>query len=113
MIPGDVLDEKAKKVLVYLSEETAPDGVWCTSFAPIEDGCVLFRHEVRDACRHLRFLGLAEFYRALWNFDTGKPAGAGYCISERGLEWLREHGEDSGTDKAPQHDESAQAADSL
>lgn len=41
------------------------------------------RNVVRRICRHLARQGMAEYSRGLWS-EEGKPAGAGYGITEAG-----------------------------
>jgi hypothetical protein len=77
--------EEKQAVLSHLAELTHADGVYCTSFAPIVRSTGLTRERVRFLCRLLKRQGLAQFHSGLWNED-GEPAGAGYCISPKGLE---------------------------
>ena len=60
----------------------------CMTFKGIQNHVALDRAEIRRCCRYLRKRGLAEYHNALWT-DDGEPAGAGYCITPKGIEELK------------------------
>lgn len=55
-----------------------------TSFADLIEATGLERGEIRHACAGLRDFGFASFTRA--RIDAGEPIGAGYVLSDRGLQ---------------------------
>ncbi|KKM23554.1 hypothetical protein LCGC14_1614060 [marine sediment metagenome] len=57
----------------------------CVPFIPIQDLTGYDRRTVRRHVRALARKGLAEYHRGLCD-DEGKPAGAGYCITQAGIE---------------------------
>jgi DNA-binding MarR family transcriptional regulator len=77
------LNESEQKVLRYLVEHFSGVG-WCLPFSPIVRDTGLDRKAVRRACRSLARKGLAQYERGLW--DDERPAGAGYCATEKGVE---------------------------
>lgn len=77
-------DEKAA-ILKFLGEK--PD--WCFPFLPIQKEFGMERNEVRRICRYLAKHNLLEFTRGLFNED-GEVAGSGYCITPKGVAYLRE-----------------------
>lgn len=78
-----------RQILDLLSQRNSPyDGEhYCVPFAPLMRESGLARNVVRRACRSLARKGYAQFYKGLWTED-GEPAGAGYCISPKGVELL-------------------------
>jgi len=72
-----------EKYLQVLDNFSQPQGEMCLSFAPIEQETGYDRRTVRRNVRALARKGLAEYHRGLWSED-GKPAGAGYCITDEG-----------------------------
>jgi len=78
------------KCLKALDEITIPDGVRACHFKPIIEQTGMDRPTVRRIVRHLARKGLAEFYSPLWD-DDGRPAGAGYCITEAGRATLSDN----------------------
>jgi hypothetical protein len=74
-------------VLFCLGEITEPDGEYCAHFAALSRETFLPVKRVRFLCRLLKRKGLAEFHQGLWTED-GEPAGAGYCISRSGKEFI-------------------------
>lgn len=77
--------------LRVLKQETRPEGRLCLSFAPVMRRTNLDRRSVRASIRSLAEKGLAQFWRGLFNECTGEPAGAGYCITDAGVSWLRDN----------------------
>jgi hypothetical protein len=59
------------------------NGDLCAHFAPLQRITGWDRQKVRRIVRQLKRKGLAEFCSPLWS-DDGRPAGAGYCITEQG-----------------------------
>ena len=62
-------------------------GEMCAYFRTIEEATGFDTKTVRAHIRSLAAEGLAEYYNALWSED-GHPAGAGYCITDKGRDLL-------------------------
>jgi len=75
------------KCLDALSEWSTSDGEQYTYFRTIQSETGLGRNEVRDHVRSLAHEGFAIYSKALTNED-GIPAGAGYRITDAGVEEL-------------------------
>lgn len=89
------LNENEVKVLEYLeSIGHVFDAPAYVGFAPISRATGIESKKVRLACRSLKRKGLADFATGLVTED-GDFAGAGYGITERGLELLEEGGQES------------------
>jgi hypothetical protein len=78
---------QAEVVLKWLADESRSHGERCYPFSSMVDGLGLDRKKVRRACRLLWRKGLAEFHVALCD-DDGEFRGAGYCISQAGLDLI-------------------------
>lgn len=76
--------EGQKHCLNALHGLTYP-GECCVPFLPLQDFTGYDRKTVRRHVRALARKGLAEYFRGLWT-DEGQPAGAGYCITNTGIE---------------------------
>jgi len=83
-----ILRSEHVDVLLGLEQLTRPHGEMCVPFAPLVTYSLRDRKTVRRCCRYLAKRGLAEFHRTCWT-DEGHMAGAGYCITNAGLEKLQ------------------------
>lgn len=81
------MNPNAQKVLEALAVPGGYLEPWYYPFKPIMKQTGLDRRTVRRHARYLKRKGFAEFHAGLWNED-GEPAGAGYCITKAGLEYL-------------------------
>lgn len=89
------LNENESKVLEYLeSIGHVFDVPAYTGFAPISRATGIELRKVRLACRSLKRKGLADFATGLVTED-GELAGAGYGITDYGLEILEESGQEN------------------
>ena len=79
--------EGQRKCLEALAELSQPNGEMCIWFINIQRETGYDRRTVRRYVRALAKKGLAEYHRGLWTED-GEMAGAGYCITDRGLEMV-------------------------
>jgi hypothetical protein len=79
----------ALNILDWLSIQTRPGGEMCSSFKPMMMELKMDRAKVRRLCRLLHRRGMAEFHSGLCD-DEGHFRGSGYCISDAGVEFLRE-----------------------
>lgn len=76
-----------------LAFDTRPNGEQCLPFKPVMERTYYDRNLVRQSVRNLAGRGFAQYWRGLFNESTGEPAGAGYCISDDGVSWLRDYDE--------------------
>jgi len=76
--------EGQKKCLEALAELTASGGEFCVPFIHLQNKTGYDRRRVRLYIRQLARKDLAEYHRGLCTED-GDFAGAGYCISARGI----------------------------
>ena len=83
--------EGQEKCLEALETLTYPGGELCVPFAPVEAITGYERRYVRRCVRALARKGLAEYFRGLVSED-GDFGGAGYCITDAGLEAYQELG---------------------
>lgn len=87
-----------RETLVALRDETwrGSQATFCTNFDLLVQWFRVYqkkdvtRAEVRRSCRSLARKELAEYHRGLWTED-GEPAGAGYCITRTGHDFLQEN----------------------
>ena len=75
------------KCLDALDSTTCPGGT-CVHFIYLQERTGFDRPKVRRIVRSLARKGLTEYHRGLWS-DEGRPAGAGYCITRKGIEVLK------------------------
>lgn len=81
--------EGHRKCLDALAVLTLPNGEMCVHFRALIMETGYDRSKVRRYVRALARKGLAEYYRGLWS-DDGRPAGAGYCITRKGVDLAKE-----------------------
>ena len=63
--------------------DTVPEPGWCRNLGSICAMTGIPRELCRAVIRGLIDKGEARYHRGLWSED-GMPAGAGYCITEKG-----------------------------
>lgn len=84
------MDTQDRKVLHFLSqgwESYGDDSHAFYYFRTISEETEIDIEQVRLSCRRLREKGYAEYQKGLWSAD-GVPAGAGYGITRKGLDFL-------------------------
>ncbi len=81
------VSEREKKALEALVGAGGRDDFGYLSFAGIASRSGLKREFVRRTVRALARKGLAEYGKGLWN-DSGEVAGAGYCATPAGINFL-------------------------
>lgn len=76
------------RCLRALNHTSEPDGEMCVPFIIIQEATYYDRAKVKRHVRRLARKGYAEYFRALWS-DEGLPAGAGYCVTRAGREFVK------------------------
>ena len=76
-------DRSDRKVLTAMAESEG----YFFNFAALTCETRMDRREVRRIVRHLARRGLTEYAKGLWNED-GEPCGAGYRITNAGMDAL-------------------------
>lgn len=85
----NLTDTERRVLAILIAGNDSYTGYCYLNFTAVAERGKIDRKAVRRACRSLKRKGLAEFGRGLWSED-GRPAGAGYCATRAGAEWLRE-----------------------
>ena len=81
------LSERERKVLIGITENSAPD--WAFPFQSIIDLTGIEPHNTRRVVRSLARKGMMRFCRGLIS-DDGELAGSGYAVTEAGWEWAQQ-----------------------
>lgn len=82
-----ILTTEDKKVLEVFMEQTDTWGEVCLNVKNLLNTTKLEEKEIRKCCRNLTQLNLIEYVRGLMD-DDGKVAGAGYCITQSGKDYI-------------------------
>lgn len=103
-LQGAVADQQVEARRLLRAQLDKEDQALCLKsleqhYNPSDGTCIYFRtiaaetgltfDEVRRHVRAAAGDGLAKYHKGLWTED-GEPAGAGYCITEKGLEYLEQ-----------------------